>query len=68
MPRVRVTIKQTQTATFDTGNLPVNLIRDVLRANEGTFDGNWSLGDVARDDKWVVDEVIVEEVVNAKSK
>jgi len=59
--RVRVTVQHTQTVEFDRGDIPVNLIRDVLVKNDGTFDGNWSLGDVQAD-TWVVNSVEVEEV------
>lgn len=62
MSKVRVTIKHTQTGTFDTGSLPADLVRDVLVKNDGTFDGDWNLTDVARDDAWVVDEILVEEI------
>lgn len=61
--KVHVTIKETHTATIDIGNLPVRLVEDLLNKNEGTFDGNWSLGDVpGGDEKWVVDSVEVEPV------
>lgn len=59
--KVRVTIKHTQTATLDIGKLPVNLIRDLLAKNDGTFDGNWSLADVDRSEQWTVDSIEVEE-------
>ena len=59
--KVLVTIKHTQTATIDIGKLPINMVRDILRANDGTFDCNWSIGDVPDSaDKWVTDSVEVE--------
>lgn len=58
--KVRVTIKHTETATFDIGDLPINLVRDVLTKNDGTFDGNWSISDATRNDEWTVDSVEVE--------
>jgi len=61
--KVEVVINHTQTATIDIGQMPVNLIRDLLAANDGTFDGNWSLSDVARsDEKWTVDLIQVTEL------
>lgn len=70
MARLKVTVRQTQTATFDSGDLPANLIRDLLQKADGTFDGNWSLSDVARggNETWTTDEVIVEEVPSGRSK
>jgi hypothetical protein len=60
--KVDVTIKTTQTATLDIGNMPVNLIRDLLTKNDGTFDGNWSIGDVGgANEKWTTDSVEVVE-------
>jgi hypothetical protein len=58
--KVEVTIQHKQTATFDAGDLPINLLRELLVKNEGTFDGNWGLGDVAKNDKWEVESVVVE--------
>jgi hypothetical protein len=63
--KVTVTVKHTQTATFDIGDMPVNMVRDVLIKNEGTFDGNWSLGDIRGGDTWVVDSVEVVEATKA---
>ena len=63
--KVLITIKTTRTATIDIGNLPIGLVRDLLTKNDGTFDGNWSVADATRDDKWVTDSV---EVVEAGSK
>jgi hypothetical protein len=61
--KLEVTIKHTQTATIDIGALPVNLIRELLVQNNGTFDGNWSLGDIrSANEKWVVDSIDVVEV------
>lgn len=61
--KIEVVIKQTQSATIDIGELPVNLVRDLLNKNEGTFDGNWGLSDVARgNEKWTVDSIEIEEV------
>ena len=58
--KVKVTIKQTQTATFDIGDLPLNMIRDILVANDGTFDDTWSLGDIRAAESWTTDSVEVE--------
>jgi hypothetical protein len=58
--KVKVTVHTTETATFETGDLPLSLIRDLLVKNDGTFDGNYAIGDVARDDEWTTNEVIVE--------
>jgi hypothetical protein len=67
--KVLVTIKLTQTGIFETGDLPITLIRDLLVANDGSFDGNWGLGDVARgSEKYVTDEVTVEPLPVKKAK
>ena len=61
--KVNVTIKQTQTATIDIGQLPINLIRELLTKNDGTFDGNWSVGDIqGANEKWTYDSIEVEPV------
>lgn len=64
MSRVKVTLLHEETAEFDTGDLPVTLIRELLKKNDGTFDGNWGLGDVSRkaDFKPMMDTLVVEEV------
>jgi hypothetical protein len=63
MSKVKVTIKTTHTAMFNAGDIPANLIKALLEANDGTFDGNWSLGDIrAGNEKYVTDSVEVEEV------
>jgi hypothetical protein len=59
--KVKVTIKKTETATIEIGDLKPSLVRDVLAKNNGTFDGNWSLYDVTD----VRDEVDSVEVVEA---
>ena len=59
--KVKVTITHKQTATFDIGDLNINLLRDVLVKNDGTFDGNWGLSDVTSTDHWTVESVEVEE-------
>lgn len=65
--KVHVTIKNTQTATIDIGNLPINLVRDLLQSHDGTFDGNWSIGDVpSANEKWTTDSVEVEPETTAK--
>jgi hypothetical protein len=61
--KVTVTIKTTQTATFNIGDIPPSLVKDLLTANEGTFDGNWSIGDLAgANEKYTTDSVEVVEV------
>lgn len=66
--KVLVTIKTTQTATIDIGNLPVNMVRDILTKNDGTFDGNWSISDVpSSGEKWTTDSVEVEPAPVAKA-
>lgn len=64
MPKVKVTIKQTQSGTFDTGDIPANMVRDLLQKRaDGTFDGNWGLVDVARGtETWETDSIVVEEL------
>lgn len=62
MSKVRVTIRQTQTATFDAGDLPIPLIKGLLEKNDGSFDGNYALADVSRDENYVIDSVEVEQV------
>lgn len=62
MAKIQVTIKHTQTATLDTGDLPYRFIEDLLKKNDGTFDGNWGLGDVKNGDEWNVDSIEVQEV------
>ena len=55
---VRITVKHVQIAIIDIGDLPVDMISALLNKNEGTFDGNWCLGDVpGGDDKWVVESI-----------
>lgn len=61
MSKLSITIKHTQTATIDIGDLPINLVRDLLIKNDGTFDGNWSLGDIPNADKWGVESIEVVE-------
>jgi hypothetical protein len=64
--RVNVTIKHTQTATIDIGTLPILMVQRILQANDGTFDGNYSLGDVpGSSETWTVESV---EVAQASSK
>jgi hypothetical protein len=64
--KVLVTIRTTQTATIDVGDLPIALIQDLLTKNDGTFDGNWGPSDVAKGtDAWVTDSVDVVESVKA---
>lgn len=46
--KVTVTVKRTETVTFETGDIPGSLVRDLLVKNNGTFDGNWSLYDLPR--------------------
>ena len=62
--KVRVTIISKQVAVFDAGDFPVGLIRDILTKNDGTFDGNWSLGDIAKSNSetFTTESVEVEEV------
>lgn len=63
MTRIKVTIKTTETATFDIGKVPAGLIRDLLTKNDGTFDGNWSLGDIpSGNQEYTTDSVEVEEL------
>lgn len=65
--KVLVTIKQTETTTFDVGDIPVNLIRDLLVKNDGHFDDNWSAGDIGHAE-WMVDEVTVVEATGKTAK
>jgi hypothetical protein len=63
MSKVEVTIITTHTVTFDAGDIPAPLLRDVLLANDGTFDGNWTLGDIRSEaEQYHTDSVTVEEV------
>lgn len=59
--KVKATIKNTEEAIFDIGDLPLNLVRDLLVKNDGSFDGNWGLGDVGKS-TWTTDSVEVVEV------
>lgn len=56
--KVIITIKNTETAVIDVGDLPVDLVRDILVKNNGSFDGNWGIGDLGA--KYEVDSVTVE--------
>lgn len=60
--KIKVTIKHTQTAHFDIGDVPASLIRDLLEKNDGTFDDNWGLSDMqgGASEEWTVDSVEVE--------
>jgi hypothetical protein len=62
MPKLRVTIIETRVATFDSGDIPANLIRELLLANEGSFDGKWGLDDVSRNEKYTIDSITVEPI------
>lgn len=64
MPKLKATIVSKQVVVFDSGDIPANLIKDVLTKNEGTFDGNWALGDVARNgsEVYTTESVEVEEI------
>jgi hypothetical protein len=60
--KIRITIKNTHTVVTDIGSIPPNLIRELLVKNDGTFDGNWSPGDLPGQETWTTDSVEVEEV------
>jgi hypothetical protein len=61
--KVKVTITSRHVATFDAGDIPANLIKDILGANDGTFDGNWGIGDInGSTEEYITDFVEVEEI------
>lgn len=60
--KVKVTILQQESATFDIGDLPINLVKDLLKKNDGSFDGNWSIADVTTKVEYETTAVTVEEV------
>ena len=63
MAKVKVTVKHIETATFNTGDIPVALVRDLLTKHKGKFsdDGlGWSLGDL--DSDWETESVELEEL------
>lgn len=60
--KVSVVIKHTQTAVLDIGDLPIRLITDLLTKNDGTFNGEWGLGDIRQSgEQWSVDTIEVTE-------
>ena len=60
--KVAITIKHTETAIVNIGDLPVGMIRELLVAGDGHFgDSGWGVGDLSSDE-WVTDSVTVEEV------
>lgn len=62
--KVKVTIVTTEVAIMEVGNVPANMVRDLLlKQGDGTFDGNWSPADVARQNvTFTTDSIEVEEV------
>ena len=60
--KLRITIISKQVVEFDAGDIPANLIKDLLTKNDGTFDGNWSPSDLRGDDRYTTESIEVEEV------
>lgn len=61
MAKVRITIKHTESAVINIGDMPVELVRRLLVNNKGEFPNtDYSLGDLNSD--WETDDVSVEEV------
>jgi hypothetical protein len=60
--RVNVTIIERRTSTFDIGDLPIKMVKSLLIAGNGSFDGNYTTGDVDRTEKYTVDSVEIEPV------
>lgn len=61
--KVKVAIVTTHTSTIDIGDIPIRLVQSLLENNDGTFDGNYGLGDIAsRDEVYVTESVTVEKV------
>ena len=68
MAQVRVTIKTTEVKVMEVGDLPVNLIRDLLqKRGDGTFDGNWTPSDVQGQSDYSFDSIEVEELPKGRS-
>ncbi len=59
--KLKVTVKETNVFTFDSGDLPKNLIKELLDKNEGSFDGNWGLYDVTKGPDRTIDSIVVED-------
>lgn len=63
--RVKITVITRQTVVADIGDIPPGLIEDVLRKNDGTFDGSWTIGDVrgsGSTEEFVTEKIEVEEL------
>lgn len=63
--KVKVTIIHKEVATVDVGDLPIRLVQNLLEKHEGSWDGNYGLGDTGNDE-WTVESVEVEEVTKGK--